>query len=154
MAQLFAAFGLDWRLLVINLINFVALLAVLYYFLYGPITKMLATRREKMAEGVRNADAAKERLSEIEASRAELLAQAGRDADDVMVSARAAARERGEEIVSASQASAENIRRTAEAEATELKAQALRESKQEVAKLIVLGMEHTMLDKFEKPQKA
>ena len=118
MAQLFAAFGLDWRLLVINLINFVALLAVLYYFLYGPITKMLATRREKMAEGVRNADAAKERLSEIEASRAELLAQAGRDADDVMVSARAAARERGEEIVSASQASAENIRRTAEAEAT------------------------------------
>ena len=147
MAQLFAAFGLDWRLLIINLINFVALLVVLRYFLYGPITTMLSARREKVAAGVRDAEAAKHQLAEIAGARADMLAEAGRDADDVIASARAAAREKSQEIISASQVSAENVLKDAAAEAVELKAEALRQSKQEVAKLIVLGMERAMLEK-------
>jgi F0F1-type ATP synthase membrane subunit b/b' len=43
--------------------------------------------------------------------------------------------------VSASEASAQALLKDAEAQATELKREAIEQSKQEVAKLIVLGME-------------
>lgn len=141
MSDLFAAFGIDWRLLVINLINFGLLLAALWYFLYEPLTSMLETRRRKMAQGVADAEEAKRQLSEIEGSRADMLAKAGSEADEVIASARVAAQQKGQEIVSASEASAQALLKDAEAQATELKREAIEQSKQEVAKLIVLGME-------------
>ena len=141
MSDLFAAFGIDWRLLVINLINFGLLLAALWYFLYEPLTSMLETRRRKMAQGVADAEEAKRQLSEIEGSRADMLAKAGSEADEVIASARVAAQQKGQEIVSASEASAQALLKDAEAQAIELKREAIEQSKQEVAKLIVLGME-------------
>ena len=141
MSDLFAAFGIDWRLLVINLINFGLLLAALWYFLYEPLTSMLETRRRKMAQGVADAEEAKRQLSEIEGSRAEMLAKAGSEADEVIASARVAAQQKGQEIASASEASAQALLKDAEAQAIELKREAIEQSKQEVAKLIVLGME-------------
>ncbi len=141
MSDLFAAFGIDWRLLVINLINFGLLLGALWYFLYTPLTNMLEERRRKMAQGVADAEEAKRQLNEIESSRADMLAKAGSEADEVIASARNAAQQKGHEIVSASEASAQALLKDAEAQATELKREAIEQSKQEVAKLIVLGME-------------
>jgi F-type H+-transporting ATPase subunit b len=144
MDQLFAAFGIDWRLLVVNLINFGLLLAALWYFLYGPLTKMLEDRRRRLAEGVTAANEADRKLAEIEGSRADMLASAGKEADDVIAAARAAGATKQHEIVSAAEASANAILSDAQAQAVELKREAIEESKQEVAKLIVLGMEKAL----------
>ncbi|MEI7719984.1 MAG: ATP synthase F0 subunit B [bacterium] len=145
MAQLFAAFGVDWRLLVINIINFSLLLLALWYFLYEPLTTMLAARRQKMADGVRDADKARHHLKRIEESRAELLAQAGKDADEVVAKARVSAGEKQQQIVAQGEAAAAALLQEAEARAAEMKHAAIVESKQEVAKLIVLGMERASL---------
>ena len=147
MNALLAAFGIDWRLLLINLLNFGILLWVLWYFLYTPLTKMLESRRQRMIEGVQNAAEAERRLAEIEHSRADRLAQAGTDADDVLAAARAAARVKQDELIAQGEASAANILSEAEAQAAEMKREAIAQSKQEVAKLIVLGMERTALSK-------
>ena len=147
MSQLFAAFGIDWRLLVINVINFSALFAVLSYFLYRPLTSMLAVRRERVAEGMRAAEDAMRERKELADARAGMLASAGAEADDVLSKARASALLKSQEIVSAGEVSAENLLKDAEARSKELQAEALRESKQEVAKLIVLGIERLGLEK-------
>ena len=147
MSQLFAAFGIDWRLLVINIINFLALFAVLSYFLYRPLTGMLATRRQRVAEGMQAAEEALRERKELADARAGMLASAGAEADDVLAKARTSALLKSQEIVSAGEVSAENILKDAKAQAKELQAEALRESKQEVAKLIVLGMERLSLEK-------
>ncbi|MDO8518400.1 MAG: ATP synthase F0 subunit B [bacterium] len=147
MTQVFAAFGIDWRLLIINSVNFGLLMLALWYFLYGPLTKMLDTRREKLANGVRDAESAKLKLEEIEQSRASMLAQAGTEADAVLAHARAAGVARERELAQAGEAAATAAVREAEQQAHELKAQALVESKQEVAKLIVLG-----IDKLQRQQ--
>lgn len=141
MNQLFAAFGIDWRLLLINLFNFGLLLAALWYFLYGPLTKMLEERRQKVIEGVDAARDARHRLEEIERSRAAMLAAAGKEADEVLSQARLAAAAKERELLGASEASAAALLREAEAQAKELEREAIEKSKQEVAKLIVLGME-------------
>lgn len=141
MNELFSAFGVDWRLLLINMINFGLLLLALWYFLYGPLTRMLEERRAKVAQGVKDAEAAAEALSEIESSRAAALAAAGKEADAVVASARALGAAKEQELLQKGEAAASSLLREAEAQAAELKAQAIEESKKEVAKLIVLGME-------------
>ena len=81
MSKILDVFGIDWRLLVINAVNFGILLLLLKYFAYKPIMDALEARRRKVSEGVRNADLAERKLKSIEASRTEILAQAGKEAD-------------------------------------------------------------------------
>lgn len=144
MNQLLAAFGIDWRLLLINGVNFGVLLFVLWYFLYEPLTTMLETRRQKVAQGVKDAEDAAQKLQEIEGTRSHVLAEAGKEADSIVSHARNTATAKEREIIAAGEQAAQSIVKDAEAQAGELKNQAIEESKQEVAKLIVLGMEKAM----------
>lgn len=146
MSDLFAAFGIDWRLLLVNGVNFGLLLLGLWYFLYKPLTQMLESRRQKMAQGVRDAETAAHELKKIEEARTDLLAQAGKEADEVVSRARVLGAEKQRALVEAGEANAATILSDAEAQAKQLKEEAIAQSKQEVAKLIVLGMERTALE--------
>lgn len=141
MDQLFLAFGIDWRLLLINAINFGVLLAGLTYFLYKPITKALEDRRQRVIKGVEDAHAAEVALAEIEGTRSEVLAHAGQEADAVLSQAQKIAGQKGKEIIAQAEGSAARAIAEAEAQAQELKKQAVQESREEVAKMIVLGIE-------------
>lgn len=144
MEQILSTFGIDWKLLLINSINFGLLMAALWYFLYAPLMRMLEERREKVSQGVRDAEEAAAARREVESSRAMKLAEAGKEADEVIAAARAAGSHKERELIEKGEAAAELIRKAAAAEAAELKSQAIEESKQEVAKLIVLGMEKAL----------
>jgi len=147
MNQLLSAFGIDWHLLLINVINFGLLLLALWYFLYGPIVRTLEARRQKVAQSVIDADLAAERLAEIEASRADTLAAAGREADDVLSRARKAALEKERLQLAEGEAAAARIVAEAEAEGREAKARAIAESREEVARLVVLGAEKVIQER-------
>lgn len=147
MSELFGAFGIDWRLLLVNCINFGLLLLGLWYFLYGPLTRMLESRREKIAKGIEDATEAEAKLKGIEEARAGMIADAGKEADSLVASARAAGSAKQKELIAQGEAAAANVISSAEAQAKELKEKAITESKQEVAKLIVLGMEKAMQKK-------
>lgn len=141
MESILHTFGIDWRLLLVNGVNFGLLMAGLSYFLYKPVLAMLEERRNKVAAGVRAADEAEKRLAQTADERAEVLARAGREADELVAAARAAATAKEHELVALGEAQAARRVAEAEAEARELKDKALQESKAEVAKLIVLGMQ-------------
>lgn len=147
MQQILSTFGVDWHLLLINAVNFGLLMAALWYFLYAPVTRMLEERRQKVAQGVKDAEASTRMREEIAASRSATLAEAGKEADAIVASARAAGAAKEREIVEKGEAAAATLVRDAQAQAVELKSQAIEESKQEVAKLIVLGMEKAMQNK-------
>ncbi|MDE1924658.1 MAG: F0F1 ATP synthase subunit B [Patescibacteria group bacterium] len=147
MSAVLASFGIDWRLLIINTINFALLLLALWYFLYGPLMRMLEERRAKVAQGVVDAEAAAQKLRMIEEEKAGILGKAGQEADDVLQKARTAAAEKERGIVAASEARAAALLSDAGKEAKELKRQAIEESKQEVAKLVVLGIEKMLASK-------
>ena len=144
MAEIFATFGIDWRLLLINTVNFGVVLFVLWYFLYAPVMKILEERRQKMAKGVEDAQKAEAELGAIKGSRAEMLAKAGKEADSVVSEARSAGATKQKELILQAEAAAARTIEEAKAEAEDLKNKAVQESKQEVAKLIVLGMEKAL----------
>jgi F-type H+-transporting ATPase subunit b len=141
MNSVLSTFGIDWRLLLIQAVNFGLLLIALWYFLYAPLSRMLEERRQKVAKGVEDAHAAAATLAEIEGSRKEVLASAGKEADGILAEARAAALKKERDILEAGEANANALVKEASVRADELKARAIEESKREVAKLIVLGIE-------------
>jgi F-type H+-transporting ATPase subunit b len=141
MSAVFVAFGIDWRLLLIDSINFGLLMLALWYFLYGPLMRVLEARRQKVAEGVHDAEQAAIKLHEIEASKSGILAEAGQEADQLLTKARQAGEEKQRAMIAAAEAAAARTTAEAAAAAAELKTQAIEGSKQEVAKLVVLGME-------------
>ena len=108
------------------------------------VFRMLEERRRKVEHGVRDAESAKRRLQEIERSRTEVLTHAGQEADEILSNARAAGVAKERELLGRGEAMAEMLLREAQLQAQELKARALQESKQEVAKLIVLGIERVL----------
>ncbi len=67
MQQLFSQLGLDWRLLLSQVVNFALLLIVLRIFAYKPVLKILHDRRARIEEGLVKADEADRRLHEADA---------------------------------------------------------------------------------------
>src|SRR6185369_5995878 len=106
MEQVLTTFGVDWRLLLINAVNFGLLLLILWYFVYEPLTIVLEERRQKVSQGVRDAEASAIKLREIEESRSEVLAKAGSEADEVLRQSRLNAQAKEREIVAAGEAAA------------------------------------------------
>ena len=141
MQAIFTTFGIDWRLLLVNALNFGLLLLGLWYFLYTPLMRVLEERRKKVAQGVADAQKAAQELAGIEAARAAKLAQAGKEADTIVSLARTAGAHKEHEIIQSGEAAAQRILDEAEAQAREAKAQAIAESREEVARMVVLGME-------------
>src|SRR3989338_6525968 len=65
--ELLTKLGIDYRLLIAQLINFVILLAVLYRFLYKPVLKLLHERSTKIEDGLKNAEAVEATLKDAAA---------------------------------------------------------------------------------------
>lgn len=147
MEGLITAFGLDWRLLLIQGVNFAVLLAALSYFLYKPVLKMIDERREKIAEGVRMAEEADRKLSDAKAQGDALVGEAAREAEGMIAAARTRADEKGTEIVRLAEVRAHNVLRDAEAKAEEAKRQAMLESQKEIAKAAMLAAEKILREK-------
>ncbi|MFA6251874.1 MAG: F0F1 ATP synthase subunit B [Candidatus Paceibacterota bacterium] len=57
---------IDWKVLVGQIINFAILFGLLSYFVYKPFLALLKNRREKIAEGIKKAEEAENKIKEIE----------------------------------------------------------------------------------------
>ena len=129
--------GIDWRMLVAQLISFSIVFFVLWRFAYKPIFVMLQMRRERIAESMANAERIKTQLEQTEADRRKILAEAGDNANGLIEEARAAAaRVREQEIQKAIAAAEQIIAKAREATAQD-HARMLAELKREVGRLVV-----------------
>ena len=141
MEALFATFGINAKLLLVQAVNFGVTLLVLWYFLYTPLLKMIAARKEKVAKGVADAEAAARTKAEIEASRSGVLSAAEKEAEGVVE--RAVEEGKGERatIVKNAQERSEALLLEARAQADEAKRRALADSEKDIARMAVLAAE-------------
>ncbi len=147
MEEIASVFGLNWKLLIIQAVNFGVLLLVLRYFLYKPVLKMLDERREKVEKGVKDAEAAGVRIQEIEGERDGVLTDASNKAGEILETSKTRAQEQASQIATDANARAETILESANLRSEELKEQALRESKAEIGKAAILAAEVILRDK-------
>lgn len=142
--EIFHAFGVEWRLLLIQLVNFAVLMLALWVFLYKPMMKLLDERRQKIEKGVKDADKAAHDLAQAEDERRAIVASATKQGDEITERARKQAQAADKQAQVDAEAKAARILLSAEKESEELRAQALLGAKEEMAKLIVLGVEKTL----------
>lgn len=59
-------FGIDWKLLLSQFVNFSLILIILRVFMYKPLLKILKERKEKIEEGLAKAEQSDVRLKEVD----------------------------------------------------------------------------------------
>jgi F-type H+-transporting ATPase subunit b len=101
-------FGFDLKIFLSQVISFVIVALVLRQFAYKPILKVLEERRQRIAEGLLNAEKIKQQLAEAEQRHAEILSQANAQAQKMIDEARESAahvaeRKQQEAVVAAEQ---------------------------------------------------
>src|SRR5438045_2122854 len=84
-------FGLDGPHFLAQVISFCIVTFLLYRWAYRPILAVLAERRERIAEGLANADKIKAELARAETQRQEIVAEANAQGSRLIEEARAAA---------------------------------------------------------------
>ncbi|MAZ30287.1 ATP synthase F0 subunit B [bacterium] len=141
MDQLIQAFGIDVKLITVQVINFGILLAALTYFLYKPVLNLLNEREETIAQGIKDAEAAAAAKADAESEKQTILQAAHHEAGEVTARAKAAATEQSDKIVAEAQVKASRVLADAEAAGEERKRVLEQESEAEVAKLAMLAAE-------------
>jgi F-type H+-transporting ATPase subunit b len=130
-------FGLDAPHFFAQVISFLIVAGLLYFFAYKRVLAMLEERRQRIAEGLANAEKIKTELARTEAARQEVLNQANAQANKLIEEARAAAaRVREQETQKAIAASEQIIAKAREASAAD-HARMLTDLKREVGRLVV-----------------
>lgn len=130
-------FGFHWPQFFSNCISFLIVCFMLQKFAYKPIVTVLEARREKIAEGLRNAEKIKTELADAEKKKADILAQANAEATRMIEEARAGAAVVAQRKTQQATAEAEQIIANAH-QATELEhARMLAELKREVGRLVI-----------------
>jgi F-type H+-transporting ATPase subunit b len=130
-------FGVDWPHFIAQVISFCIVAFLLHRFAYKRVIDMLEERRQRIAEGLANAEKIKAELARTEAQRQEVLTQANTQATKLIEEARAAAARVQEQETQKAIAAAEQIITKAREAAAQDHARMLTELKREVGRLVV-----------------
>jgi F-type H+-transporting ATPase subunit b len=135
--QIAERFHVTWPLLISQIILFAIVAVMLKKFAYAPVLKVLEERRQRIAEGLANAEAIKRELASAQAKAQEVLNQANGQANKLIEEARQAAAKVLEQETQKAVAAANDIiakaRQASEAELARMKT----ELRREVGRLVV-----------------
>jgi F-type H+-transporting ATPase subunit b len=134
--QIASTFGVDWTHLISQMISFSIVCVLLYWFAYKPVLKMLATRRELIAQGLANSEKIEAELARTEAQRQEVIARANDESTRLIEEARAAAAQLREQETQKAISTAEQIIAKAREAAAQDHTRMLTELKRDVGRLV------------------
>jgi len=150
MEEILHAFGIDWRLIVIQIFNFGILVGVLWYFLYTPVLNLLNEREAKIKKGLSDAEEAEKALQNAGEEKTAIIKGAHQEAKDITIRATLHAEEKGKTIVDEAHAKVVRDIENAKKISEDLKATALKDSEAEIIKLSLLGAEKILNEKLGK----
>src|SRR5436190_20435064 len=130
-------FCFDTKIFLSQVISFILVALVLRRFAYKPILAVLEERRQRIAEGLLNAEKIKQQLAEAEQRHAEILAKANAQAqkmiDDARDSAAHVAERKQQEAIAAAEQIVAKARETSAIEHERV----MTELKRELGRLVV-----------------
>ena len=115
--------------------NFVVFLVLIWTFAFKPVSKMLADRRTRIEQGLKDAEQARRDRENAEAERVSTLNDARREANDILARAQKVAQESRDADIAATKEELERMRERATAEIEAEKTRAIADVRAEVADL-------------------
>jgi F-type H+-transporting ATPase subunit b len=115
--------------------NFLVFIALIWTFAFKPISKMLADRKARIEEGLKDAEQARRDRENAEAERVAAIQEARREANEILTRAQKVAQETRDADIAATKAELERMRERAASEIEAEKVRAITEVRNEVADL-------------------
>lgn len=144
-----ANLGIDWKLLLAQVVNFVIVLIVLKRFAYQPMLKLLDERTAKIARGLADAELAQNKLSEMEEKERAVLAEARTEAKRILVETDENARKRDAIKISETEAKVKKLLEESEMKMVADQKKMIEEAKLELAGVVLLTVEKVLREKMD-----
>lgn len=133
--------GINLKLLIAQIVNFLILLLILRKFLYAPVLNMLDERRVKIEKGIKDGEEAEARLKSAEKNAADLIEKAEQKAQKILEEAKVEAKKAHDKILAEANEKTTKILQNAKEEATSLKENSLKSAKKELSTVVSLAVE-------------
>jgi F-type H+-transporting ATPase subunit b len=134
-----ALFQINLFQVIIAAANFVVFLALIWTFAFKPVSKMLADRKDRIEQGLKDAEQARRDRENAESERVNTLTEARREANDILARAQKVAQETRDADIAATKEELERMRVRATAEIEAEKFRAIADVRSEVADLALLA---------------
>jgi F-type H+-transporting ATPase subunit b len=134
-----ALFQVNLFQVIIAAANFVLFLAIIWAFAFKPVSKMLADRKARIEQGLKDAEQARRDRENAEAERVATLTEARREANDILTRAQKVAQDTRDADIAATKEELERMRVRAAAEIEAEKVRAISDVRAEVADLALLA---------------
>jgi F-type H+-transporting ATPase subunit b len=136
--------GISGGLLLSQIVNFFLLMFILHQLLFKRVLNMLEQRRQRIAQGMKDAEQASVAAAEAEQDRARILEEARREAQEVRAQASRSAEQIAQEIRERAEEEASEIRRKAQADAQAQLEEVLGDAQKRIADLAILATEQLL----------
>jgi F-type H+-transporting ATPase subunit b len=120
---------------IVAALNFVVFAVIIWTFAFKPLSGMLQSRRERIEQGLKDAEQARRERESAEQARIAVLVDARREANEILARAQKVSEETREADIRATRAELERMRTRATAEIEAEKQRAIGELRGEVASL-------------------
>jgi F-type H+-transporting ATPase subunit b len=128
--------GINWPLLIAQLINFGLVVLILSRLLYRPVLNALSARTTRIQESIENAEQVKQQLARAQQDYDAQLARARQEAAQIVAQANERAQVQAREVLANAQADAERIKAEAQQQAQQEREQLLRGLQGQLANLV------------------
>jgi F-type H+-transporting ATPase subunit b len=148
MGELISKLGIDFKILIAQIINFFILLFVLYRFAYKPVLKALENRSKRIEQSLKDAKAIEEKLQQGEADYQAKITEAEKKAGEIMVLARTEGDELRNKMLTEAKTEIQALVTKTKAEVADLKEQVITEARSELADLVVAASGRVISEKL------
>ncbi len=146
MSALLNSLGIEWPILIAQIVNFAILLAVLGKFVYTPVMRMLDERREGVRKALDREEKAAAKLALAEADKDKILSQARVESQKIIDEARLDGEELKKKLAVAAREEIVRMETDAGKKLKDERSKLVTEVKSEIGTLIVETIEKTLGD--------
>ncbi|PWU06121.1 MAG: ATP synthase F0 subunit B [Verrucomicrobia bacterium] len=147
-------FGVQWNLLIAQIINFVLVAFLLYHFAFKPILKTLDERQKKIADGLRYTEEIEKKLKDTQAEQHAILHQANLEKKEILEKAHDQAKAYSEKQSQDAVSKAEYIIKKAEEAIALEKQKMLQSTRSELAQLVIATSEKVLQKNLSKEEQS
>src|SRR3989344_7570422 len=144
-----ANLGIDWKLFLAQAVNFLILLFILRRYAYRPMLEFLQKRSERIEKGLKDAEAATQKLSEMGEKEKKVRKDARHEAKALIEAAETSAKKRDAERLAETELKTKRFLEEARTKIEEEKKKSIAEVKQEIAEVVTVAVEKVLREKMD-----
>lgn len=149
MNELIHNLGIDWKLLIAQIVNFAILFFLLKKFLFRPILGLLEKRREKIEKSLKDVERIEKELATIREKREEILKTANQKAEEILREAKEIVESQKINILADTKKQTEKMLEEARASIEKEKDRLVDEAREDLAELVLLATEKVLREKLD-----